>query len=44
MLWKDGTNFSSGQIIAVKELFEEESKDRGGPLGRPTPAGIISTD
>ena len=44
MLWNDGTIFSPGQIIAVKDLFDQESNVRGGPLGRPRPAGMISTD
>jgi hypothetical protein len=44
MLWSDGTIFSPGQIIAVKDMFDAESEARGGPLGRPMPAGMISMD
>ncbi|UVC12245.1 hypothetical protein IHQ71_28845 (plasmid) [Rhizobium sp. TH2] len=44
MLWNDGTIFSPGQIIAVKDLFDQEIKGRGGPLGKPMPVGMISTD
>jgi hypothetical protein len=44
MLWNDGTIFSPGQIIAIKDLFDQESKDRGGPLARPIPPGMVSMD
>lgn len=34
MHWNDGTIFTPGQIEAVRVVFDEEVRERGGPIAR----------